>query len=648
MSSALSAGLSGLEANQQMLDVIGNNLANVNTTGYKSQSVSFSSMLGDSMSLGSAPTATAGGTNAVQIGGGVQVAGIETNETEGTLQSTGRNLDLAIQGQGFFTVNNGTANLYTRSGSFALDASNNLVDPGTGYIVQSVGGTGIKIDPNAVQPAKATDTVTLAGNLSTSANPPAAEVLGSLTPLTQGTPAAVVGSGTGPFALADGDTLTIAANGGAAQTVTFGAAEFASIGAATAAEVAAAISSQVSGVSATVSAAGAVTLQSTATGLQSTLEVTDGTGSPASALGLSTSLTAGTETPATAATLLNDLPETSKDYVAGDKIVVTGNDANGQPVSATFVYGSGAGQNGTTVGALTTFLGTAFPASSVALGADGTLSFTANATGLSSGTVTLSDATGDTGATSFSSLPFVVKTPGTSGDTATAGISVFDAQGGSHDVTLTFTKTAANTWNMTATLPSNDGTVVSGSVQGITFNADGSFSRVSGGAANLSFSFAGSTAPQTISLGFGTAGKDDGLTQLGGSTAAIAGTQDGYAAGSLSSLSVGADGTISGLYSNGQTKSLAQLQVATFTNPGGLLAVGNSFFGVSANSGAAVVGQSGGGSAGSIESGVLEGSNVDLSTELTRLITAQSAFQANSKTITTADQMLQDLTNLIH
>ncbi len=118
--------------------------------------------------------------------------------------------------------------------------------------------------------------------------------------------------------------------------------------------------------------------------------------------------------------------------------------------------------------------------------------------------------------------------------------------------------------------------------------------------------------------------------------------------GSLASYSISPDGTIQGLFTNGMKQPLGQIAMATFNNPGGLTKVGNSEYAESVNSGAAQVGPSGTGSRGHLASGELEGSNVDLSQEFTNLIIAQRGFEANSKVITTSDEVLQDLVNLKH
>jgi len=129
---SLFTGISGLSAHQQMLDVASNNIANVNTAGYKSSSAVFEDTLSQTIQGASAPgpvASTPGGTNLKQIGLGVQLAGVSTNFAQGSTQMTGRSTDMLINGDGFFVVNRGTQTVYTREGSFSLDAVGHLVTP---------------------------------------------------------------------------------------------------------------------------------------------------------------------------------------------------------------------------------------------------------------------------------------------------------------------------------------------------------------------------------------------------------------------------------------------------------------------------------------------------------------------------------------
>ncbi len=132
---SLYSGISGLRAHQTMLDVTGNNIANVNTQGFKASSVEFQDTLSQMTKGASAPSATSGGTNAAQVGLGVQVAGIATNFTQGSSQATGKATDMMISGDGFFVVHQGGETLYTRAGSLGQDAQGHLVTP-DGAILQ--------------------------------------------------------------------------------------------------------------------------------------------------------------------------------------------------------------------------------------------------------------------------------------------------------------------------------------------------------------------------------------------------------------------------------------------------------------------------------------------------------------------------------
>jgi flagellar hook protein FlgE len=191
MSFALSAAVTGMQAHQKMLDVAGNNLANLNTSGYKSSTISFAEMLSQTLKRASQPTDLIGGTNPQQMGSGVEVANITRNMTQGNIVKTGNPLDLAIEGEGFFVLNDGEKNVYTRVGSFTVDANSNLVDPSTGYRVQRMGAIGesdgfqvagdstIRVPYDTLLPANATSSINLSGNLSSDTGTPTTNVLNS-------------------------------------------------------------------------------------------------------------------------------------------------------------------------------------------------------------------------------------------------------------------------------------------------------------------------------------------------------------------------------------------------------------------------------------------------------------------------------------
>src|SRR3954464_11466660 len=181
------SAISGLRAHQTKMDVVGNNIANVNTVGYKSQTTVFEDTLSQILRNGSAPTADTAGTNPAQVGLGVKVAGITTNFSQGSTQNTGRSTDFMISGDGFFMTKAGGETLYTRAGSFDTDGTGNLVTPDgaklqgwmadakgvvdpnsplvdlkipTGQVLSPVATTGAAISGNLSAEAKENDAVT--------------------------------------------------------------------------------------------------------------------------------------------------------------------------------------------------------------------------------------------------------------------------------------------------------------------------------------------------------------------------------------------------------------------------------------------------------------------------------------------------------
>jgi flagellar hook protein FlgE len=181
MSLALSAGVTGLKAHQKMLDITGNNLANVNTTAFKSSRIDFSELLSQTIRKASQPTSSIGGTNPQQMGSGVGVSGITPSMAQGNIVKTGNPLDMAIEGEGYFVLSDGQQNIYSRAGAFAVDQDSTLVDPSTGYRVQRIGSEGeregfqipgdsnIHIPYDITMPANATSRMAISGNLSADA-----------------------------------------------------------------------------------------------------------------------------------------------------------------------------------------------------------------------------------------------------------------------------------------------------------------------------------------------------------------------------------------------------------------------------------------------------------------------------------------------
>jgi flagellar hook protein FlgE len=555
MANSLFTGVTGLRIHQQMLDVVGNNLANANTTSFKSQRTRFSDLVYQTVNEAStASSDKVGGTDPVQIGLGAQVAAVDANFQQGSIESTGRDLDMAIQGSGFFVGRSGSESFFTRAGAFSVDANNYLVDPSNGYRIQRFGTVGegspsspvfqaagngdIRIPLGTGIPGNVTSIVNMQGNLTAAAIGPLAQQLTSAQPLK----------------------------------------------------------------------------------------------------------TAGA--PATLTTTLNSLDNNLVDYIAGDKIQIQGVTALDTSVTLNLPVGPA-----TTVGDLVNAINAGFPGSTASLDTSGKIIITDNLTGPSKLKVSLNDVTGNVGGTRWIDNNLNVTTVGKDGDTTQTGIQVYDAQGSAHNLTIVMQKTsAANTWDLTARIDPKEGTVLDGLVAGITFNEDGSFRQATGtgiGDGTISVQFNGFSQPQKISFGMGSTNAFDGLTQVGGNSSAVATGQDGYEAGFLTSLSIGQDGLINGIFTNGRNLPIAQLALATFANPGALKRIGDNYYSLSSESGPALLGTGLSGGRGAVQQKALESSNVDVSLEFTRLIIAQRGFQVNARTITASDQILQELANIV-
>jgi flagellar hook protein FlgE len=174
---SLFAGVSGIRNHQSMLDVIGNNIANVNSIGYKGSRVTFSDTFNQFVRYGTNPTDTAGGTNTFQVGLGMKLNSVDRNWNQGTFERTGITTDLALQGDGLFVLKKNGETFYSRAGAFIFDANGQLVNPQNGAIVQGKVATNdgtippgnnlenIRIDSNLRLPAVATTDVSWGGNL---------------------------------------------------------------------------------------------------------------------------------------------------------------------------------------------------------------------------------------------------------------------------------------------------------------------------------------------------------------------------------------------------------------------------------------------------------------------------------------------------
>ncbi len=236
------------------------------------------------------------------------------------------------------------------------------------------------------------------------------------------------------------------------------------------------------------------------------------------------------------------------------------------------------------------------------------------------------------------------------GATFATSFNAYNAVGEAATVTYTFTKTAAMTWTYVATGPA--GTTLSGAAQSgtVTFNNAGQITAPAADASLTISGFASGASPLTMTwdlVNDTTLAANNDLTSYASDSVTNSVIQDGYSTGVLQGLSTDQNGIISGLFSNGQTQELWQLELVDFLSPWGLSRQGNSMFAETAQSGQPVTGVAGAGGFGTIYGASLELSNVDLSTEFVNMIENQRAYQASSKIITTVDQMLQEVVNLV-
>lgn len=554
MANSLLTGISGLRSHQKMLEVVGNNLANLNTTSFKSSRVLFSDMMYEvQRGSSSGSSGSTGSVNPIEVGTGSRVSQTDLNLQQGNFESTGRSLDLGVDGAGYFVAKSGNDTYFTRDGAFSLDAHGYLTDTSTGNLIQRYGNAG---EPDGVNPAFQTP------NDNRIYIPIGASLPGKIT-----------------------QSVELTGN-----------------------------------------------LSSTATGLVAQRLITSHalqTGGIAASL----------------STALNDLDNNTTDYNTGDKLIIKGSKSNGSAPDSTELVLDPL----TTVGDLIAELNTAFPDATVSLDSSGNIVATANTAGPSSLNILIEDGLSNVGNSDFQKTAMVLTNKGKIPDTYSRTTQVYDANGAAHSIGLEFTKQIDGTWNMQASISPTDGTLLDSEVTGIRFQVDGSFDRVTGtglGDAGITLELYGQAAPQTVNLTFGTPGTMDGLTQLG-IQSRIQPDVDGFPPGTLSDVQVDSTGTIKGLISNGQQLVLGQLAIAAFRNPDGLMSVGNNSYQASLASGEPELGEAESGARGAIRSGQLEGSNVDLAVEFTRLIIAQRGFSANARTITVTDQVLQELTNLI-
>ncbi len=699
---SLYSGITGLNANALELDVIGNNIANSNTIGYKASRVTFREMLSQTLRPASRPVSGArGGINPMQIGLGTSVGSIDNRFTQGHLQTTGMVNDLALQGDGFFVLSDGTDRYFTRAGAFGLDAENYLVDPGTGLRVQGLMAdasgqiqpgefTDIRIDSNMIVPAQASTQLRLFGNLDANSDArgtilesahfmAAAEGTDLLTEL--------YGSNGDSLGLIDGDEIaltgmiTTAAGSTSLALSPFHVGGTAPDGGTTLDDLVAWIQQSLEaqpdigpgGVSVSVAADGSLEITNNATGvtLRNLMLTVPGRTDFNTQFRFATTIPEGgsgstwdpgreagrLRAAATSDDRLVDLFNSRGESLGLNvspmhpqtTLSITGSVGSAQAPSYDLVV-----DDTTTVADLLTGLQIAFGISTtpVTINSDGEIVLQGETgTDNALGQVDIREV-GEVNPTLETSFDFTQIQQADDGQQFTLSTAVYDSLGDVHNILFRFTKVVGrNEWVWTAEME-GDEVIVEGGSGTVTFSDTGeviSF-RYSDDSGALTFrpQSDGSVGaePVTLNIDVGQFGGTSGLTQFatGGSLQSLA---DGYTVGHLLDYEINEDGRIIGRFSNDTLQTLAQIGIARFANNEGLVRAAGNTFRTSSNSGTAMYGFAGGDSDVSIVSGTLEGSNVDLTEELTKMVVAQRAFQANARVITTGDQILQELVSML-
>jgi flagellar hook protein FlgE len=644
MMSALFAGVAGLRNHQVKMNVVGNNIANINTIGYKSSRVTFQEALVQTLRGAGRPSGTTGGVNPIQMGLGMSVASIDNLFQQGGLETTGQTTDLAIQGNGFFVLSDGVQEFYSRAGAFGIDANSNLVDPSSGLYVQGkMADENGEIPPTAIygnvklpfgqqDPARPTSKIELAGNLDFDATSSTATLYNAET----STKINVV-SGTAVDGAGGRHALTITGT-----NATRSQASSSYTGGLNGTDLLSALGTGVTDFNFDLTIDGGtshaitktITVSNTATVNDLVNEINnqfsgDITAEVASGQVQLTRKYAGIDSEYkidTSDAVAGDIVNIVFGETAGDAFEVRGGTASTLTVTDAFTPSKD--PTGTATKSLDLVANdNGFMYKIEGLGRGGVSIETTNQEGIGAGNLTI-----DTTDTQH-----------------TTSITCYDSQGANHVVVFTFSKSPTeNVWYWDAQLAGGE-LISAGGSGTVSFNSDGSLLNFSydGGAASLRVNPNNGANDMDIDLMSGTSGKYDGLTnQAAASSTATARNQDGYGVGFLSNISIDSEGIVTGIFTNGVSRALAQITLADFSNPAGLLKTGRNLFRTSANSGDAIRGIATKTVSGEITSGALEMSNVDLAQEFTSMIIAQRGFQANARVITTSDDMLTDLVSL--
>ena len=725
MLKSLFSGVSGLQSHQVAMDVESNNIANVNTVGFKYSRANFSDLLAQTQAIATAPQGDLGGKNAVQVGLGSTVSSMTRIFSQGSVQNSDKNTDMAIQGDGFFIISpdGGNTYKYTRSGDFKFDAGGNFVD-NNGFVAQGwlrdgVSGevdstapiTNINIAPGLTTPANPSAEVVLKANLnsgplvesyspaytvgtSTPTNPATNTILSSKTLAVDDNGNAIASGDAGVLFNETGEAFSL--QDGQGVWMSFRDTEHLSTVAVSAGVQTMDISLQLdngspvaissttvagqTGIQNAQTFATKINQESAVTGVTATvrivganayIDLANDNGSSSESHNIRLTVNAGdtgsgltSGSPATAYRYQYDSAATGDTIAGSDKTFKTMADLRYAMESEARNYNANAdGQFDNSI--------------SVEIDDQGKLLIqnknASNATNDEYAiNLKITALTTDTGGAAVTENTNFVRNmealnavlpAGSTGKaysqsfnaaTHSSSIDIFDSLGSKHTLRMEFRKTAldtttGSTWDMNISVPA-PGTIdtvapFDEKTGSIRFNNDGSLATYN--PPNISFSGNNGSAPdQQVNLSFGTANSFDGMTSFDSTSATSGISQDGYTGGDLVGIRIDQSGTVVGSFSNGRSFGLAQVAMAKFTNNEGLSTEGGNVYVQTANSGDPIIGTAATAGRGFIQSSALEASNVDLSRALTQLIIIQRGFQANGKTITTSDQLLQTLIGL--
>ena len=680
MMRSMFSGVSGLKGHQTRMDVVGNNIANVNTTGFKASRVTFADMISQNLSGAAGPNGTLGGVNPKQVGLGMSVASTDLIYSNGSVQQTGKNTDVAIsRGDGLFVVSKGDQKYYTRNGAFEFDAQGNLTIPSTGLYVQGYMANGGIVTPSGENTTKiqipagksmeASSTISATYTKNLNATTPGYDVANILVKYADGTSGttnnyAPTEKGKLVLTMSTGKKIYL---GDSAPQQTVGrnttgnnlySSTITNVTASSTGKVDAKLEMDENNSSSPKKINGSASTVITRTGATS---LSSGTYAYGDAYNISGKITAirsianssdveldlgldNTITPGTAVTITVPKP-TSFTYKVGDtytgqlKITSLTPQAN---ATVTTADGNSAVLSAPTP-AITSSAAT----------------YTHNANTLD-GTITAitRESTYEYGGKTVSTIALNTKSGASIGgligkeynrnDTfypsVTTLVTVYDSLGAAHSIPVVFTKAANNKWTMslgtggdTYSITEKDGTTTNVTLtkSDLTFDTTGAYLS---GSASLNLTYGNGAAAQQVSMNLAS------VTQYAG-TSTVAATSDGNAAGTLSSVSIDSSGVITGTYTNNVRRVEAQIAMAQFNNPSGLTKMGGNLYQESNNSGTRTV--SGASDIGTeLTTSALEMSNVDIADQFSDMIITQRGFQSNSKIITVSDEMLETLINM--